>query len=102
MKEEKNLGKMVFKDYYDSLSDVDKETVRNLILSESGMSYPTFYYKLRNGTFKPLELRLINKIINNLSKKQIPEASATFINEQFNEAGKMIADIKLENYACIK
>lgn len=102
MKEEKNLGKMVFKDYYDSLSDADKETVRNLILSESGMSYPTFYYKLRNGTFKPLELRLINKIINNLSKKQIPEASATFINEQFNEAGKMITDIKLENYACIK
>ena len=41
-----NLSKMVFKDYYDNLADSTKETVRNRILEESGMSYPTFYYKL--------------------------------------------------------
>lgn len=56
-----NLSKMVFKDYYDNLADSTKETVRNRILEESGMSYPTFYYKLRNNTFKPLELKLIKK-----------------------------------------
>lgn len=54
---------MVFKDYYTSLSDAEKETLRNFILSESGMSYTTFYYKLRNNSFKPLEDRLIQRIL---------------------------------------
>lgn len=66
MKKEKIFKKMVFKDYYDTLSDADKETVRSLILSESGMSYTTFYYKLRNDSFKPLEMRLIDKIISKM------------------------------------
>lgn len=66
MKKEKIFKKMVFKDYYDTLSDADKETVRSLILAESGMSYTTFYYKLRNDSFKPLEMRLIDKIISKM------------------------------------
>ena len=63
-----NLSKMVFKDYYDNLADSTKETVRNRILEESGMSYPTFYYKLRNNTFKPLELKLIKKVIEEIKQ----------------------------------
>ncbi len=63
MKKEQNLSKMVFKDYYDTLSDTDKENLRNLIITESGISYTTFYYKLRNNAFKPLEEKLINRII---------------------------------------
>ncbi|MCQ1546830.1 hypothetical protein [Bacteroides clarus] len=64
-----NLSKMVFKDYYDNLADSTKETVRNRILEESGMSYPTFYYKLRNNTFKPLELKLIKKVIEEIKQE---------------------------------
>lgn len=64
-----NLSKMVFKDYYDNLADNTKETVRNRILEESGMSYPTFYYKLRNNTFKPLELKLIKKVIEEIKQE---------------------------------
>lgn len=90
MEKEKKLGKMVFKDYYDSLSDADKEAIRNCILSESGMSYPTFYYKLRNGTFKPLELRLITKIMNELSMEQESEVSTAFMNKQLDEMVSLI------------
>lgn len=90
MEKEKILGKMVFKDYYDSLSDTDKETIRNRILSESGMSYPTFYYKLRNGTFKPLELRLITKIMNDLSMEQESEVPVAFMNKRFGEMLSLI------------
>lgn len=64
-----NLSKMVFKDYYDNLADSTKEAVRNRILEESGMSYPTFYYKLRNNTFKPLELKLIKKVIEEIKQE---------------------------------
>ena len=64
-----NLSKMVFKDYYDNLADSTKETVRNRILEESGMSYPTFYYKIRNNTFKPLELKLIKKVIEEIKQE---------------------------------
>lgn len=69
MKKEENLNKMAFRDYYDTLSDDVKETVRNRILGESGMSYTTFYYKLRNNTFKPLERKLIDNIINDVNPK---------------------------------
>lgn len=69
MKKEENLNKMAFRDYYDTLSDDVKETVRNRILGESGMSYTTFYYKLRNNTFKPLEKKLIDNIINDVNPK---------------------------------
>lgn len=71
MKKEQKISKMVFKDYYDSLPDDSKETIRNRIIAESGMSYTTFYYKLRHNTFKPLEERLIDKITEDI-KQEIP------------------------------
>lgn len=83
MKKEQILGKMVFKDYYDSLSDADKETVRNRILSESGMSYTTFYYKLRNDSFKPLETRLIGKIISDMPTEHLLSVPADM--HEFNQ-----------------
>lgn len=83
MKKEQILGKMVFKDYYDSLSDADKETVRNRILSESGMSYTTFYYKLRNDSFKPLETRLICKIISDMPTERLLNVAADM--HEFNQ-----------------
>lgn len=69
MKKVQNLTEMVFKNHYDNLSTKSKEEVRNIILTESGMSYTTFYHKLRYNTFKPLELKLIEKILKSQTKK---------------------------------
>lgn len=68
MEKMQNLNIMVFKDHYGALNEKEKEEIRNLILSRSGMSYTTFYYKLRHDAFKPLELELINNILSNRSK----------------------------------
>lgn len=64
MKKEEKLKNIEFRDYYSKLSDDEKEEIRNAILSESGMSYTTFYYKLRNNSFKPLELKMIDEIVS--------------------------------------
>lgn len=72
MMAKQNFDKMVFTDYYNTLPDKDKETVRNEVLSQSGMSYPTFYYKLRNNSFKPLELKLIEKIVSSSICETVP------------------------------
>lgn len=88
MEEEQNLEKMVFKYYYTNLSDKQKETIRNAILSESGMSYTTFYYKLRNDSFKPLELKLIKNIIATMG------ISLSLLTNESNE--ELITDEKFE------
>lgn len=67
MEEMQNLNKMVFRDYYGALTEKEKEEVRTQILAKSGMSYTTFYYKLRNDAFKPLERVLIENILSNRS-----------------------------------
>lgn len=66
MKTNQDFTKMAFKDYYNSLSEEDKTILRERILSESGMAYTTFYYKLRFESWKPLERTLINNIINSI------------------------------------
>ena len=69
MKKEQNPSKMVFRDHYNGLSDKEKEEVRNTIIGQSGMSYTTFYYKLRYNTFKPLELKLIDDVLKTKKTK---------------------------------
>lgn len=60
-------SKMVFRDHYDKLSDEQKDTLRKRVLEASGMAYATFYWKLRRDSFKPLEMKLINEIMNSLN-----------------------------------
>lgn len=60
-------SKMVFRNQYEKLSDVQKDLLRKRVIEESGMAYATFYYKLRTDSFKPLEMKLINDIINSLN-----------------------------------
>lgn len=60
-------SKMVFRNQYEKLSDVQKDLLRKRVIEESGMAYATFYYKLRTDSFKPLEIKLINDIINSLN-----------------------------------
>lgn len=67
MIKEKKSTEMVFKNHYNLLSEDQKEELRKRVIEGSGMSYPTFYYKLRNNSFKPLEMKLINEIINSLN-----------------------------------
>lgn len=63
MKKEQNLSKMVFKDQYDALSEQDKKEFREAFLKKSGVSYPSFYVKLRNNTFKPLEEKCFSELM---------------------------------------
>ena len=53
---------LTFFDYYNSLLDDEKKTVRNQFLADSGISYPGFYKKLKDGSFTPLELDALASI----------------------------------------
>lgn len=44
MKKEQNLKEMVLRDHYNALTEKQKTDLREKVLSESGMSYTTFYY----------------------------------------------------------
>lgn len=61
-------NKMVFRDQYNKLTKLQKNELRERVIKESGISFPTFYYKLRTDSFKPLEMKLINDIINYLNR----------------------------------
>ena len=54
MEKGQNLSKMVFKDQYDALGEQEKKEFKKAFLEKSDISYPSFYIKLRNNTFKPL------------------------------------------------
>lgn len=90
MEKEEKLQEMSFRNYYSELTDDKKEEIRNAILSESGMSYPTFYYKLRNNSFKPLEIKMINEIIKSSSNNVNPEKrnGHLYKNEAFQKLQK--------------
>lgn len=53
---------LTFFDYYNSLLDEDKKMVRNQFLADSGISYPGFYKKLKDGSFTPLEMDALASI----------------------------------------
>jgi hypothetical protein len=54
--------KMTFRDYYKSLDEEQKREVRDKYLAASGMSFPTFYSKLRRGNYTLLEQKAIESI----------------------------------------
>lgn len=55
---------MAINDYYKQLNEEQKVVFRNKVLSLTGWSYPTFYYKMKNNNFSKLEREAIEKIIN--------------------------------------
>lgn len=57
---------MVISDYYKGLSENLKEIFRKRVLDETGMSYSSFYYKLRNHNWRKSEVVIINGIIQTL------------------------------------
>lgn len=58
---------LVFSDYYTKLSVEKKKEFRELVIEETGMSLPTFYYKMRNKNWRKSEISIISNIINNFS-----------------------------------
>ena len=59
---------MAIRNYYDSLSKEGKATLRNEIIKALGVSLPTFYYKLRNDSFRPVEQKAVKRIISKFVK----------------------------------
>lgn len=55
---------MVISDYFKKLADDDKVAFRNRVLVETGMSYSTFYYKVRHGNWTKSEETIISSIID--------------------------------------
>lgn len=56
----KKKSNLVFKHYYAGLPEAEKTEIRNKFLSSSGISYPSFYQKLRYDKFLPLERKELN------------------------------------------
>jgi len=59
---DENIQKMSFKVYFESLSTDDSNPIRDKMLASSGMGYTTFYQKLRDEKWKPLELKELENI----------------------------------------
>lgn len=55
---------MVISDYYKELDDNEKINFRNMVISETGLSYPAFYKKIRENSFTKPEEFMINHLIN--------------------------------------
>lgn len=62
MGNKEEIQKMPFRDYYDQLGEEQRVELRTQIMNESGMSYPTFYYKLSKRKFLPLERVMIAEL----------------------------------------
>ena len=60
---EGKIKKMGPRDQFGLLSKDDKVKFRDEYLLMTGMPYPTFYQKLQNDGFRPLELRAFNEMI---------------------------------------
>lgn len=58
---------LVFSDYYSKLSEEKKKELRELVIEETGISLPTFYYKIRNNSWRKSEISIISNIINQFS-----------------------------------
>lgn len=68
MKKEKSteFPKMALKGHYDSLPEEQRVILREQFLSESGLSLPSFYQKLREDKFRPLERNLFHRLLKNV------------------------------------
>lgn len=58
---------MAISDYYNSLDEEDRKEFRLRVMIETGFSYSTFYYKMRNGNWTKAEVTVINSIIDTMT-----------------------------------
>lgn len=52
------------KELFEAASEELKVKFREAYLAYTGMTYPTFYYKLRNNSFRPLEEKAFMELLN--------------------------------------
>ena len=55
---------MAIIDYWKTLDEEQRSEFREEVMKETGISYPTFYYKIRNNSFNMSETKVIKSIIN--------------------------------------
>ena len=55
---------MAIIDYYKTLSEEQRAKFREEVMKETGISYPTFYYKIKNNSFNLSETKVIKSLIN--------------------------------------
>lgn len=53
------------KELFESFTDEQRVMFRDAYLSLTGMSYSTFYYKVRNNSFRPLEEKAFYDVLSN-------------------------------------
>lgn len=63
MRKTENQTEMVFKYHYDQLPVKTRSALRDEFLEESGLPFPSFYYKLKSNAFRPLEANLMKKLL---------------------------------------
>lgn len=56
------FDKVAFQAYHDSLSEEEKQRVRDEFLKATGLSYPSWFTKRSRGSFSQLELALLKRI----------------------------------------
>lgn len=64
MRNSEKTGQIVFKYYYEGLSEDDKIGIRDSFLMASGLAYTSFYHKLRNDKFSKLEQSKLEELCN--------------------------------------
>lgn len=64
MENSEKTEQIVFKYYYENLSEEEKTAIRNDFLIASGLAYSSFYYKLRTGKFTKLEQSKLEELCN--------------------------------------
>lgn len=57
-------SQIVFKYYYERLSEDEKISIRDGFLIASGLAYTSFYHKLRNDKFSKLEQSKLEELCN--------------------------------------
>ena len=63
MRKEEKQTEMVFRYHYEKLTREQKIELRDEFMKQSGVSLPAFYQKKAADAFKPLELDLLNKLL---------------------------------------
>lgn len=63
MRKTENQSEMVFKDHYSKLPREMRTSLRDEFIVQSGMPFPSFYSKLKNNSFRPLELALFKQLL---------------------------------------
>lgn len=55
---------MAIIDYWKTLDEEQRSEFREEVMKETGISYPTFYRKIRHNSFNLSETKVIKSIIN--------------------------------------